>query len=87
MQVEFSRYRPKITPNVKTILHDYSATVIPNKELKNFVGHKGNVKCVEFVGEKGDYMISGSRYDWSSDNQVIIRVESGIQIVLNASRF
>ena len=60
-QMEFSRYRPKTTPKVKSILQDYTSTVIPNKELNTFSGHTGNVKCVAFVGECGDKIVSGSR--------------------------
>lgn len=33
----------------------------------NFVGHTGNVKCVDFVGEDGKWIASGS-----SDNTVRI---------------
>ncbi len=61
-QMEFARYRPKTTPRVKSVLQDFTCTVIPNKVLKTFSGHSGNVKCVEFVGERGEKIFSGSRY-------------------------
>ena len=60
-QMEFSRYRPTVTPKVRTLLEDYSSTIIPNSAKNTFVGHIMNVKCVEFVGEKGEMLISGSR--------------------------
>jgi len=43
------------------LLRDYTSFVLPNSEKKTLVGHQGNVKCVEFVGEEGLHIISGSR--------------------------
>ena len=51
----------RIIQFVFRLLEDYSSTVIPNKECHSFQGHTGNVKCVEFVGERGERLISGSR--------------------------
>ncbi|CAG8769321.1 31346_t:CDS:2, partial [Racocetra persica] len=34
--------------------------IIPNALHSTFVGHKGNVKCVEFIGEEGREIVSGS---------------------------
>jgi len=42
-------------------MEDYRSFVIPNAEKNKFVGHSANVKCVEFVGEEGKYIASGSR--------------------------
>ena len=60
-QMEFSRYPPTSTPKIKTLLQDYTPTIIPNTVQCNFEGHTANIKCVEFVGEKGEYLVSGSR--------------------------
>ena len=43
------------------LLEDYSPFVIPNAQHREFTGHTGNVKCVEFLGEQGDRLASGSR--------------------------
>ncbi|RIB15535.1 WD40-repeat-containing domain protein [Gigaspora rosea] len=66
-QIECSRYHPRVAPSVDTLLHDYSSFVIPNALRSTFVGHKGNVKCVEFIGEEGREIVSGS-----SDNTLRI---------------
>ena len=66
-QVEFSRYHPKITPKVTTLLKDFSSFVLPNRLRTDFVGHCENVKCIEFVGEDGTQIASGS-----SDNSIIL---------------
>jgi hypothetical protein len=60
-QIEFSRYHPKIAPTVNTLLEDYTSFVIPNAVGATLTGHKGNVKCVEFIGEEGRTAVSGSR--------------------------
>ena len=62
--MEFSRYRPTVTPKVRTLLEDYSSTIIPNCESSTFNGHTSNVKCCEFVGEQGQWLLSGSRYSY-----------------------
>ncbi|ORE10923.1 WD40 repeat-like protein [Rhizopus microsporus var. microsporus] len=59
-QIEFSRYHPKIAPTVNTLLDDYSGFVIPNAVRATLKGHQGNVKCVEFIGEEGKRIVSGS---------------------------
>ncbi|KAI9362948.1 WD40-repeat-containing domain protein [Zopfochytrium polystomum] len=59
-QIEFSRYHPGIVPRIRTLLEDYQSLVIPNAVRNTFTGHKGNVKCVEFVGERGQLLVSGS---------------------------
>ncbi|KAJ3292410.1 hypothetical protein HDU76_007166, partial [Blyttiomyces sp. JEL0837] len=59
-QIEFSRYHPRIAPKIKTLLQDYQSLIIPNAVRHSFVGHRGNVKCVDFVGDLGQYIISGS---------------------------
>ncbi|TPX76023.1 hypothetical protein CcCBS67573_g02710 [Chytriomyces confervae] len=59
-QLEFSRYHPRVAPKISTLLHNFEPVVIPNAVHKTFVGHKGNVKCVNFIGELGKQIISGS---------------------------
>ena len=44
------------------LLQDYTSLIIPNAVRATLIGHKGNVKCVEFVGEAGREIVSGSRY-------------------------
>ncbi|CAG8520389.1 6639_t:CDS:10 [Dentiscutata erythropus] len=66
-QIECSRYHPRVAPSVNTLLHDYSSFIIPNALRSTFSGHEGNVKCVEFVGEEGREIVSGS-----SDNTIRI---------------
>ncbi|KAI9030913.1 WD40-repeat-containing domain protein [Phycomyces nitens] len=66
-QIEFSRYHPKIAPAVNSLLEDYTSFVIPNAVGTNCIGHQGNVKCVEFIGEDGKQIVSGS-----SDNTLRI---------------
>ncbi|KAJ3298013.1 hypothetical protein HK104_011237 [Borealophlyctis nickersoniae] len=59
-QIEFSRYHPRVAPKVTTLLQDYTSLIIPNAVHHTFSGHKGNVKCCEFVGEEGKWLVSGS---------------------------
>ena len=61
-QIEVSRYHPRISPIVDTLLQDFSPFVIPNACKTIMQGHRGNVKCAEFVGHEGRTIISGSRY-------------------------
>ena len=64
-QIESSRYHPRIAPRIHTLLHDYQCFVIPNDCRRTMVGHRGNVKCLEWVGDEGRMIASGS-----SDNTV-----------------
>eukprot|EP00899_Mesostigma_viride_P000063 jgi/Mesvir1/10057/Mv12126-RA.1 len=64
-QIEHSRYHPKLLPKVTTLLEDYQCFVLPNALKMTLAGHRGNVKCVDFVGDQGTYIASGS-----SDNTV-----------------
>ncbi|KAI8915147.1 WD40-repeat-containing domain protein [Powellomyces hirtus] len=59
-QIETSRYHPRIAPRVTTLLEDYHSLIIPNAVRSTFTGHKGNVKCVKFIGEEGLSILSGS---------------------------
>lgn len=61
-QIEVSRYHPRISPIVDTLLEDFSPFVIPNATRTIMQGHRGNVKCAEFLGSEGRSIISGSRY-------------------------
>ena len=49
-----------MTPKINTLLHDFSALVVPNSVYKEYKGHTANVKCARFVGEDGARIISGS---------------------------
>ncbi|KAL7747329.1 hypothetical protein RI367_007383 [Sorochytrium milnesiophthora] len=72
-QVDFARYHPRVAPKLTTLLQDYTSYVIPNAVHRTFAGHRANVKCVDFVGEQGAYIASGS-----SDNTVRLwETESG----------
>ncbi|KAF9935832.1 hypothetical protein BGZ67_002930 [Mortierella alpina] len=59
-QIEVSRYHPRISPIVDTLLEDFSPFVIPNATRTVMHGHRGNVKCAEFVGSEGSSIVSGS---------------------------
>jgi len=59
-QMEFTRYHPKVAPKISTLLEDYSPFLLPNSLKKTLAGHTANVKCVEFVGEEGLTLASGS---------------------------
>ncbi|KAG5455860.1 MAG: hypothetical protein BJ554DRAFT_4568, partial [Olpidium bornovanus] len=61
-QIEFSRYHPTVAPVVTTLLQDYESLIIPNSVRHTMSGHSGNVKCVQFVGEDGRNIVSGSRF-------------------------
>ena len=60
-QIEFSRYHPKVAPAVNSLLENYTSFVIPNASSRTLTGHRKNVKCVEFIGEEGREIVSGSR--------------------------
>ncbi|TPX53632.1 hypothetical protein SeMB42_g00650 [Synchytrium endobioticum] len=80
-QIEFARYHPRIAPKVSTLLQDYSSVVIPNAMRHSFVGHTGNVKCVDFVGEDGKWIASGSSDNtvriWELESATILSVLEG----------
>ncbi|KAJ1568449.1 hypothetical protein HK096_006452, partial [Nowakowskiella sp. JEL0078] len=80
-QIEFSRYHPRIAPKIVTLLQDYTSAVIPNAVRNTFVGHSANVKCVEFVGEEGKQIISGSSDNtcriWDTETGECIGVLNG----------
>ncbi|PKY22666.1 WD40 repeat-like protein [Rhizophagus irregularis] len=69
---EFSRYHPRVSPRVNTLLQDYTSFVIPNAVRATLTGHHGNVKCVEFIGEEGREIVSGSSDNtlriWDTEN-------------------
>lgn len=68
-QIEFSEYhrRSGVTPMVQTLFQDFQSVGVPNRVHSTFVGHKYNVKCVEFIGDDGLFLASGS-----SDKSVLI---------------
>eukprot|EP00741_Cyanophora_paradoxa_P003408 tig00000704_g3311.t1 len=80
-QVEFSRYHPTVCPRIKTLLHEYECFVIPNALRQTLKGSKGNVKCVEFLGEEGRMIISGSSDNhvrlWNTESGECVRVLQG----------
>ncbi|CAG8547825.1 15661_t:CDS:10 [Rhizophagus irregularis] len=51
---------------------DYTSFVIPNAVRATLTGHHGNVKCVEFIGEEGREIVSGSSDNtlriWDTEN-------------------
>jgi WD40 repeat protein len=59
-QVASSKMHPKLVPRIDTLLVDYQSLVIPNAEKAVMRGHGANVKVVEFVGEEGHRVASGS---------------------------
>jgi COMPASS component SWD3 len=59
-QVHSSRHIPKVPPKINTLLEDYTAFLVPNVKKTIFKGHAANVKCVDFVGEMGHSIVSGS---------------------------
>ncbi|CAG8596188.1 14840_t:CDS:10 [Funneliformis mosseae] len=80
-QIEFSRYHPRIAPRVNTLLQDYTSFVIPNAVRATLTGHRGNVKCVEFVGEEGREIVSGSSDNtiriWETESAKVIGILEG----------
>eukprot|EP01137_Pigoraptor_chileana_P022042 Opistho-2@86488 len=58
-QIEFSRYHPKMIPEIESLLHDFTSLVVPNAIRSRLVGHTSNVKCVAFAGEEGHAILSG----------------------------
>ncbi|CAH1757289.1 3663_t:CDS:10 [Entrophospora sp. SA101] len=80
-QIEFSRYHPRVAPCVNTLLQDYSSFVIPNAIRATLSGHLGNVKCVEFIGEEGREIVSGSSDNtlriWDTESSKFIRSLEG----------
>lgn len=73
-QIEVSRYHPRISPIVDTLLQDFSPFVIPNATKTIMQGHRGNVKCAEFVGSEGRSIISGSRYEMDVDGPFFLQM-------------
>jgi len=53
--------RPPAVLRAHRLLEDYSPFVIPNEQHHVMEGHLGNVKCVEFLGDQGNRLVSGSR--------------------------
>eukprot|EP00124_Ichthyophonus_hoferi_P004443 Ihof_evm2s489 gene=Ihof_evmTU2s489 len=80
-QIEFSRYHPKMVPKIETLLRDFSSFVIPNAPKAYLTGHRANVKCVEFVGSEGNYVVSGSSDNtlrvWDTATSQLERVLEG----------
>lgn len=42
------------------LLTDVSGRIIPNVVESVLEGHTGNVKCIDFLGEAGQFLVSGS---------------------------
>jgi COMPASS component SWD3 len=59
-QVESSMYKLRAPPRIGTILEDFECAVVPNARRRTFAGHRGNVKCVTFVGAEGRAIATGS---------------------------
>lgn len=80
-QIEFSRYHPKVTPRVQTLLQDYHCLVIPNALRTMMRGHRQNVKCADFVGSEGHIIASGSSDNtvklWGTENGQLLQSLEG----------
>ncbi|KAI7862456.1 WD40-repeat-containing domain protein [Spinellus fusiger] len=80
-QIEFSRYHPKIAPAVNSLLENYTSFVIPNAVGTTFQGHQSNIKCVEFLGEEGRHVVSGSSDNtlriWDTQTQECLETMEG----------
>ncbi|KAJ3307570.1 hypothetical protein HDU93_005985, partial [Gonapodya sp. JEL0774] len=80
-QVEFSPYHPKSSPRVTSLLKDYTSFVIPNAQQNVFEGHMNNVKCVAFVGEDGNWILSGGGDNtvriWETDTATPVGILEG----------
>eukprot|EP00742_Colponemidia_sp_Colp-10_P005419 GILJ01005791.1.p1 GENE.GILJ01005791.1~~GILJ01005791.1.p1 ORF type:complete len:646 (-),score=96.73 GILJ01005791.1:200-2086(-) len=80
-QIEQGRYHPRVPPKVTTLLEDYRCFVLPNAQKAVLAGHKGNVKCVEFIGEEGKCIASGSSDNtiriWNTESGSCVRVLEG----------
>nr|CAG8501963.1 2192_t:CDS:10 [Entrophospora candida] len=65
----------------ESLLQDYSSFVIPNAIRATLSGHLGNVKCVEFIGEEGREIVSGSSDNtlriWDTESSKFIRSLEG----------
>lgn len=63
-------------------MHDFSALVVPNSVKSEFRGHNANVKCVQFVGDNGTRVISGSSDNtcriWKSETGECLGVLNGM---------
>jgi hypothetical protein len=46
---------------LRSLLQDYTSFVIPNSDGLIFQGHLDPVKCLSFVGDEGQFIVSGSR--------------------------
>jgi COMPASS component SWD3 len=59
-QIDSSMYELRAPPHIGTILEDFECAVVPNVRHHAFAGHRGNVKCVTFVGAEGRAIATGS---------------------------
>lgn len=80
-QIEGSRYHPRVLPRIATLMEDYTCFLLPNANKTTFRGHRENVKCVDFVGEDGTMLISGSSDNtlrvWRVEEDFCLQVLSG----------
>mmetsp|Transcript_42775 Transcript_42775/g.69354 ORF Transcript_42775/g.69354 Transcript_42775/m.69354 type:complete len:631 (-) Transcript_42775:57-1949(-) len=80
-QIEISRYQSKVYPHIHTLLEDYQCFLLPNAQRTLMKGHRYNVKCVEFVGEEGLSIVSGSSDNtlrlWSTETGECQRILTG----------
>ena len=60
-QIEFSHYHPRAgaSVQVKSLLEDYSCSLLPNAVHSELLGHAAGVKCLAWVGTEG-LLASGS---------------------------
>src|SRR5690606_10853521 len=81
-QINNRKYHPKLSPKIDTLLFDYECFVVPNALKNMFVGgHKENIKCIEFLGEDGTFLASGSSDNtikiWDSQNGKVLHTLTG----------
>ena len=52
--------------------------MIPNATANILSGHRRNVKCVEFIGEEGQEIVSGSRCVFYGQEGIISMAHAGL---------
>jgi COMPASS component SWD3 len=70
-QVEFARYHPECTPQLRTLCKDYQCSPVPNAVRDIFVGATGPLKAVTWIGDEG-FMLAAAGADsflhiWTAD--------------------
>uniref|UniRef100_A0A7S2SNE6 CTLH domain-containing protein n=1 Tax=Rhizochromulina marina TaxID=1034831 RepID=A0A7S2SNE6_9STRA len=66
-QMEFSRYRTTAPAKVTSLLRDYECSAVPNSVAHVLRGHCTDAKCLAFVGDQGNMLVSGG-----ADGRVLV---------------